>query len=311
MSFDDDKAVEYGIGCACCCAVLITIIVLISISFSSLEQLEYGLNYNSISLQIEKDPYTNAGLYLLGVGHYFIKYPRTIQMIEFSADDNGRLQTRTSDGLPVKLSISFQYRYNEDRLRDLYLQYKGEEVEVYENTAKAVIANAATNFTAYTFFNDKQGIATDMQLQLTSLFAQRLYANVVAFQITRVELPNEFQNAILSSIEAKQNITRTQRYMENMQVTMATQVLVANQTKQQTIVLARGQASQRVQQAEATATVIEQSVEAEMYAYGNLSSHVELNATEGLSYIWWSSQLNSGNKEYLVGLDPSAVIRNR
>merc|ERR1719182_672513 len=106
-------------------------------------------------------------------------------MIEFSADDNGRLQTRTSDGLPVKLSISFQYRYNEAKLRDLYLQYKGEEVEVYENTAKAVIANAATNFSAYTFFNDKQ-------MQITELFASRLMANVVAFQITRVELPSEF-----------------------------------------------------------------------------------------------------------------------
>lgn len=311
MGDDDYKGIEKGIGCACCCTVIITIIVLISVSFSSLEQLEYGLNYNSISLQIEKDPYTTAGLYLLGVGHYFIKYPRTIQMIEFSADDNGRLQTRTSDGLPVKLSISFQYRYDDTKLRDLYLTYKGEEVEVYENTAKAVIANAATNFSAYTFFNDKQGIATDMQLQLTDLFAQRLMVNVVAFQITRVELPAEFQNSILLSIEAKQNITRTQRYMDNMQVTFATQVLIANQTKQQTIALARGQAAQRAQQAEATAIVIEQDVEAEMYAYGNLTQNVELNASEGLSYIWWSSQLTAPNKEYLVGLDPHAMIRNR
>merc|ERR1711918_336415 len=113
-------------------------------------------------------------------------------------------------------------------------------------------------------------------------------ANIDAFQITRVELPGEFQNAILDSIEAKQNITRTERYMENMQVTFAQQVLVANQTKQQTIALAHGTAQQRFQQAEATAAVIEQSVYAEMYAFGNLSEAVELNVTEGLSYMWWS-----------------------
>ena len=34
-----------------------------------------------------------------------------------------------------------------------------------ENTAKAVIANVATNYSAYTFFNDKQGIAIAMQLR--------------------------------------------------------------------------------------------------------------------------------------------------
>jgi len=298
-------------GGVCCCAVFITLIVLLSVSFSSLEQLEYGLNYNSISLHIEDKVYDTAGLYFLGVGHYFIKYPRTIQTIEFSADDNARLQTRTSDGLPVKLSISFQYRYDVSRLRDLYLTYKQEQVEVYENTAKAVIANVATNFSAYTFFNDKQGIATEMQMEVTRVFGERLMANIDAFQITRVELPGEFQNAILDSIEAKQNITRTERYMENMQVTFAQQVLVANQTKQQTIALAHGTANQRLQQAEATAIVIEQSVEAEMYAYGNLSQQVDLNVSEGLSYIWWSEQLETTGKEFLVGLDPSAVIRNR
>ena len=112
-------------------------------------------------------------------------------------------------------------------------------------------------------------------------------------------------------LEAKQNITATERYLENMRVTFAQQLLVANQTKQQTIALARGTAAQRIQQAEASATVIEQNVEAEMYAYGNLTEHVDLNSSEGLSYIWWSSQLESQGKDYLVGVDPGAMIRSR
>ena len=212
------------IGGICCLAVIITVIVVLSLSFSSLEQLDYGLNYNAITLQIEDTVYSSAGLYFLGVGHYFIKFPRVIQTIEFVAEENDRLQTRTSDGLPVSLSISFQYRYDSAKLRDLYLAFKQQELEVYENTAKAVIANVATNFSAYTFFNDKQGIATEMQLRLTEVFFEQLYAQIDAFQITRVELPSEFQNAILSSIEAKQNITRTERYKDNMLVTFSTQV---------------------------------------------------------------------------------------
>jgi len=297
--------------CGCCsCTVLITAIVLFGVSFQSLGQLDVALNYNAISLQIEDKVYDKAGLYFLGVGHSFIKYPRVVQTIEFVAEENDRLQTRTSDGLPVSLSISFQYRYDFSRLRELYLMYKQEELEVYENTAKAVIANAATNFSAYRFFNDKQEIATDMQIALTRVFADTLYARIDAFQITRIELPTTFQNAILQSIQAKQNITSSMRYQENMAVTFQTQVLVANQTKQQTIAIARGYANQRAEQAEANVRVAEQSIAAEMYAYGNLSSTVELNVSEGLSYIWWSQQEElSGRKEYLVGLDPKSYIR--
>jgi len=149
-----------------------------------------------------------------------------------------------------------------------------------------------------------------MQVQLTDIFYTQLYAMIDAFQITRVELPAEFQNAILSSIEAKQNITRTERYKENMLVTYQTQVLIANQTARQTIALARGTASQRVQQAEAVATVTEQKVYAEMYAYGNLSQTVNLNESDILDYMWWEEQISNKGKEYLVGLDPKSYIRS-
>ena len=154
-------------------------------------------------------------------------------------------------------------------------------------------------------------IATEMQISLTKVFDESLYARIDAFQITRIELPTTFQAAILQSIQAKQNITSSMRYQENMEVTFQTQVLIANQTKQQTIAIARGYANQRAEQAEANARVAEQSVLAEMYAYGNLSSTVDLNVSEGLSYIWWSQQEElSGMKEYLVGLDPKSYIRS-
>ena len=299
-------------GC-CCCTITILVIVLVSISISSLEQLNVALNYDTVTHTIEDKVYTTAGIYFLGVGHYFITYPSTIQTIQFIPEENNRLETRTSDGLPVSLSLSFQYRYDPSRLQDLYLTYKQQQVAVYEHTAKAVIANVATNFTAYTFFNDKQGIATGMQYWVTRVFDEELFAFVEALQIMRVELPAQFQNAILQSIEAKQNITQAQRYMANMQVTFQTELLIANQTRLQTVAMARGTASQRRQAAEANARVTEQSVYAEMYAYGNLSQTVDLNTTEMMSYIWWSGQedIVTKGKEFLVGLDPSAVIRNR
>merc|ERR1719456_1676246 len=234
----DDECSTGGYACGgCTCAGLITMIVLLSISFQTLDQLDFGLNYNSIGETIEQEVYEQAGLYCLGVAHSFIRYPKTIQTIEFISEDNDRLQTRTSDGLPVKLSISFQWRYDPGQLLKNYQTYRGGERYVYENVAKATIANVATNFSAYTFFNDKQGIATSMQIQISRVFSETLFATIDAFQITRVELPVEFQNAILDTIQAKQNITAKTRYKENVEVTR-------------------------------------QTVLAEMYAYGNLTQAV-------------------------------------
>ena len=49
-----------------------------------------------------------GGIYFIGVGHYFLKFPRTVQTIEFSKDTkNWLIKSRTNDGLEVNLEISF------------------------------------------------------------------------------------------------------------------------------------------------------------------------------------------------------------
>ena len=146
----------------CTCFIVIPSFIMIMMSFSSLPTVEYGLDYNAITLTVDNKTYDSAGLYFLGLGHSFIKFPRTIQTIEFNAAHDDLLHTRTLDGLPLTLGVSFQYRYIPQHLYELYRAYKLKHVHVYENTATAVIANVACNYSAYTFFNDKQGIATVM-----------------------------------------------------------------------------------------------------------------------------------------------------
>ena len=207
-----------GVLCGVCfCFIVIPSIIMISMSFSSLPTVEYGLDYNAITLTVDNKTYGTAGLYFLGLGHSFIKFPRTIQTIEFNAAHRDLLHTRTLDGLPLTLGVSFQFRYIPQHLYELYRAYKLNHLHVYENTATAVIANVACNYSAYTFFNDKQGIATVMEDVLRSAFAEKLYAEVDALQINYIQLPTTFQDAILESISTKQNITQSRRYKENMQ----------------------------------------------------------------------------------------------
>lgn len=244
------------------------------------------------------------------------RFPRVIQTIEFMATgENSLLHTRTADGLPLTLGLSFQYRYLPESLHKLYLTYKNDHHAVYVNTATAVIANVACNYSAYTFFNDKQGIAIAMQKTLNDKFVSTLYAQVEALQINQVELPTSFQDAILESISTKQNITRSMRYKENMQVTFATQRMVAEQSANQTVIRAGGIAAQTLQQARAGAQMTEQTVKAEIAAYQNLSKSLGFSSDNALNYIWWDTLQSAAtapgapSKEFLVGLDPAAYIK--
>ena len=59
----------------------------------------------------------------------------------------------------------------------------------------------------------------------------------------------------------------------------------------------------------------EQTVRAEINAYGNLTHQLRLSTDDGLNYLWWDSLQSAatagtaGGKEFLVGLDPAAFIK--
>ena len=78
---------------------------------------------------------------------------------------------------------------------------------------------------------------------------------------------------------------------------------------------AQGMAQQKMQQAQANARMTQQTVQAEMSSYGNLSRAMRFASADALNYLWWdtlqsaASLPNSPSKEFLVGLDPASVIR--
>lgn len=78
----DDKKLIAG-GCVCC-VLLITSITLIAVSFSSLDPVEMGLEYNANTLTLNEDELFDNGLYFLGVGHSFFKFPKSLQAVKFS-----------------------------------------------------------------------------------------------------------------------------------------------------------------------------------------------------------------------------------
>lgn len=306
-------------GC-CCCVSIIGLIIVIASSFSSLHATQYGLDYDHIFETVDPYVYT-GGLHFLGIGHNFVKFPNTVQSVVYSQASHDRLHARTSDGLPLVLGVSFQYRLDFKQVHSMYMAYKDQHPHIVFNSGKHLISNAAANYTAYEFFNNKQGIAKDMLNYVNEFFLKDLYCYLDAFQINTVHLPSDFEGAIQESLNMKQNITRTEKMVENVKVKLATTVLVANKNANATIATALGQAAAVRAKMMASANMTTQTVAASTEGFGNVKTQLGLTTMKGnnaatkselLSYMYNDalSDPSMSNTQFLVGAAPGTYINS-
>ena len=192
---------------SCCCSFL-----LILFGFAALEATEFGLNYSWISKNISPNVKEN-GLYFIGIGHSFIKFPKTVQTIEFSKSktaSQGPIQSRTSDGLEVTLEISFQYILQKDQIYELYTKYGKNYNYIFQNIAIHTLTEEATKYTAYNFFMDRGKIKDDFQYELNNVFQKLCYSNIQFLQLRSVYLSNLFE-AQFKNLKLKNKIYKKPR----------------------------------------------------------------------------------------------------
>jgi hypothetical protein len=155
MDFDGPKK---AIACCCCLTAVLTIGIVAFMSFSSLDASEYGLDYSSLTKTIDPK-YYGSGYHALGLGHSFIRYPSTVQNMEFSNEKNADrppIQSRTEDGLLIQFRASFQYKLMPDKLFDLYMKYGEDYKGPCMKYAIETLNDAATKYDANEFFNSSQ-----------------------------------------------------------------------------------------------------------------------------------------------------------
>ncbi len=94
------------------------------LAFDTIGYNQFGLNQNDLTQEIE-DMIYEKGLYHIGLLHHFIKFPRTVQKIEFfdslgaAGDTYGPLNSRTHDGLLIHIQLAFHYRLRKDDILNL------------------------------------------------------------------------------------------------------------------------------------------------------------------------------------------------
>jgi len=213
--------------------VVVTSIIIIFLSFDTLEYQEMGLNYSWISETVEKTSFA-AGRYYLGVGNHFIKFPSMVKSLQFLDDQSPTtqgpaLQSRTRDGLNVRLEVSFQYRLQFPTLYKLYTTLGDQYELVLVRMAIEQLTTAATFHTAHNFFSNRSVIGEEMHKRLEHHFKLHAYAEVPFFQLRTVHLPDDFEAAIQDTQVKQQEIQIAQAEQSQNKVAYETTVLQAVQ----------------------------------------------------------------------------------
>jgi len=212
---------------------LTTLMVLFFLSFDTLEYQEIGLNYSWISETVESKPYA-SGRYYLGLGNHFIKFPRMVKSVFFVDDLTGEtqgpaLQSRTKDGLTVRLEVSFQYRLKTSELFKLYTTLGSLYEQTFVRMAIEQLTTASTMHNAHYFFSNRTVISQEMHAMLDGHFQEHAFAEVPFFQLRTVHLPNEFEDAIKDTQVKQQEIQIATLEQKTNRVTYETNVLKAEQ----------------------------------------------------------------------------------
>mmetsp|Transcript_66976 Transcript_66976/g.196544 ORF Transcript_66976/g.196544 Transcript_66976/m.196544 type:complete len:298 (-) Transcript_66976:23-916(-) len=213
--------------------VVFQLVVMFANSFDSLEYQEIGLNFSWMRETVQKEPYT-SGLYYLGLGNHFIKFPSMVKSIFFIDDVMSKTQgpaltSRTLDGLNVRLEVSFQYKLKVDQVYDLYTTLgKGYE-KVLVRMAIEQLTTAATKHNAHYFFTHRTNIAEQMHEMLDVHFKKHAFSEVPFFQLRTVHLPDQFELAIKETQVKQQFIDIARLQQKSSEVIFQTTVLQAEQ----------------------------------------------------------------------------------
>jgi len=199
------------------------------------------------------------------------------------------------------------------------MAYKDQHPHIVFNMGKHLISNAAAKYSAYEFFNNKQGIAKDMLKYVNTVFEKELFCYLDAFQINSVHLPNSFEDAIQESLNTKQNITRTEKLVENVKVKLQTKILVATKNANSTHAHAKGNAAAVLATMSAAANMTTQTVNAASKGFSTVKDEMGLKTmktdtaakkSEMLSYMYNDalSDPAMSDTQFLVGAAPGTYI---
>ena len=204
----------------------------------------------------------------------------------------------TSDGKTVHVNLEFSYRFDESRVADTFVMFKGKSGEVIKDSfikpkVSAWTQEVTANYPVTDIFGDKR---TEINSELDTYLREKFdkYGIIIdTVNFTNISVDSETEEAIQKKVNAQQEL-------ELATIEAQTARVQANKDKE----VAEIQAEQAIIKANAQAEVVRIEAEAEADANAKIAASLTPELIEKLKYEQWNGELPkvSGSNS-IVGID--------
>lgn len=313
-------------GCLFCIffafASIITggVILIVSFADGRVNENEIAFKYDSNALRLyETDPYTSAGLNMVGPGYRLVKFTTLEQSAEF-----GSLGGRTVDGMKIVVGFQFQYKFDTspESLIQLYYYFGTRKANggidnprrkkaIYE-VAYVAALDALATYTAYDAKQKQEELAASLMSKIHNKLHGMFGITVTNLQLEGVELPDSVADAISKTLAVEQNVKTAENTQATVMVSSETAIQNAGLEAEVTIYTAEEQANALLTAAEASADAILTTMKAEAAAYKVLYDKVNtyysarqdpFSKDDFINYVWMQSLQGSTSAKKIFDVD--------
>lgn len=153
------------------------------------------------------------------------EYNISLEQAFLSADrregsvDNDSFDIPSKDGKMVNVDFEFSYRFNEDKIIDIYTMFRGKSVETIKDTfmrakIKAWASEISSNYTVMDIYGDKRiKLNQDVYTHLKNKFSQ-YGIEIESANFSRISVDPQTEKSIQENINAQQALIKTQLQVE-------------------------------------------------------------------------------------------------
>lgn len=217
----------------------------------------------------------------------------------------------TSDGKTVRVNLEFSYRFDESRVSETFVMFKGKSGEDIKDTfiKPKVIAwtqEVSANYPVTDIFGDKRtAINAELDVYLREKFAQ--YGIIIdTVNFTDISVDAETAAAIQKKVTAQQELELANIEAQTAKIQAEKDREVARIQAEKDKEVAQIQAEQAIIKAEAEAEALRIAAEAEAEANRKIAASLTAELIEKLKYEAWDGKLPTvtGSGGTIIDIQP-------
>lgn len=216
----------------------------------------------------------------------------------------------TSDGKTVKVNLEFSYRFDEERVAETFVMFKGKSGETIKDTfiKPKVVAwtqEVSANYPVTDIFGDKRtAINAELDIYLREKFNQ--YGIIIdTVNFTDISVDEETAAAIQKKVTAQQELELATIEAQTAQIQAQKEKDVARIAAEKDKEVAQIEAEKALIEANASAEVVRIAAEAEAEANQKIAQSLTSELIDKIKYERWNGELPTvSGASALVSVEP-------